>query len=154
MYVVPEEDYLAHYGRKGMKWYQHIFGGEEARRARAERKVEKQKAKLDKKGEKIAKWEKKFDKNLEKRTRIGPMGGPIFFKNFRNRRAEHKCVMAMEKILRTGMIMGDSRMTKQAEYGREVLDKVLKKKGGYAFVWNSYNRHILNKIMNRAAGTL
>ena len=24
--VINEEDYLAHYGRKGMKWYQHIFG--------------------------------------------------------------------------------------------------------------------------------
>lgn len=23
---VDIEDYLAHYGRKGMKWYQHIFG--------------------------------------------------------------------------------------------------------------------------------
>ena len=26
MYLVSEEDYLVHYGRKGMKWYQHIFG--------------------------------------------------------------------------------------------------------------------------------
>ena len=25
-FVISEEDYLAHYGRKGMKWYQHIFG--------------------------------------------------------------------------------------------------------------------------------
>lgn len=26
MYVVSEENYLEHYGRKGMKWGQHIFG--------------------------------------------------------------------------------------------------------------------------------
>ena len=24
--IISEEDYLAHYGRKGMKWYQHIYG--------------------------------------------------------------------------------------------------------------------------------
>lgn len=24
--IINEEDYLAHFGRKGMKWYQHIFG--------------------------------------------------------------------------------------------------------------------------------
>ena len=26
MFIVSEEEYLSHYGRKGMKWYQHIFG--------------------------------------------------------------------------------------------------------------------------------
>lgn len=26
MYVVSEDNYLEHYGRKGMKWGQHIFG--------------------------------------------------------------------------------------------------------------------------------
>lgn len=24
--IISEEEYLAHYGRKGMKWYQHIYG--------------------------------------------------------------------------------------------------------------------------------
>lgn len=26
LYTISEEDYLSHYGRKGMKWYQHIYG--------------------------------------------------------------------------------------------------------------------------------
>lgn len=27
-YFIDESDYLEHYGRKGMRWYQHIFGKE------------------------------------------------------------------------------------------------------------------------------
>lgn len=26
-YIITEEDYLEHYGVKGMHWYEHIFGG-------------------------------------------------------------------------------------------------------------------------------
>ena len=37
VYIVSEQDYLAHYGRKGMKWYQHIFGEDSTLSKAAER---------------------------------------------------------------------------------------------------------------------
>ena len=145
--IVSQEDYLAHYGRKGMKWYQHIFGGEESKRARDERRTEKRRAKLDKKANKIAKWNAKFDKNLAKATNINT----LFFSRFRRRRAENKCTIAMEKILRTGYNMGDAKRTKEYEYGRQVLDHVLKSKGGYPFINYSYNKNTMDRIMRKAA---
>lgn len=43
---IRDEDYLEHYGRKGMKWYQHIFGKEaSANRAKKKRVKAMQKGK-------------------------------------------------------------------------------------------------------------
>lgn len=54
MSLASVDDYLMHYGRKGMKWYQHIFASiQKSKKARTKRKVEslkrKQKIALEKK---------------------------------------------------------------------------------------------------------
>ena len=56
---VDIEDYLAHYGRKGMKWYQHIFG-----RLQGHAKYAKEKA-VAKRSEKVKKKDK-TEKNYKK----------------------------------------------------------------------------------------
>ena len=49
MPIISEEDYLSHYGRKGMKWYQHIYGDKEGYKNlnRKQRKLVKRTAKQD-----------------------------------------------------------------------------------------------------------
>lgn len=41
MPIVSEKDYLEHYGVKGMKWYQHIFGDLDSRAKYSKKKSEK-----------------------------------------------------------------------------------------------------------------
>lgn len=75
MYVVDQSEYLAHYGRKGMKWYQHIFGDKETQYARKEKSInrkvsryEKKKAKKVKLSERQLKRVLEINRKLQKRT--------------------------------------------------------------------------------------
>ena len=137
-----------------MKWYEHIFGDEKAaarkaekQQARTERKIQKQRSKIDKKAKKIEKWNQKFDKNLAKATNWET----VFFSRTRHKMAERRCVKTMEKMLRTGYRIGNAKKTKEYEYGRSVLDHVLKSRGGYPFISYSYNKNTMDRIMKKAA---
>lgn len=59
--LIQETDYLEHYGRLGMKWYEHRFGKEDGRAMyehKMARKWAKTKKKIDKTVEKREKWRK------------------------------------------------------------------------------------------------
>lgn len=56
-----EQCYLQHYGRKGMKWYQHIFGKENKNNRRENRRYKK-----DKDYKKYREWHKQYKKNARK----------------------------------------------------------------------------------------
>lgn len=137
LYLIPEEDYLAHYGRKGMKWYQHIFG-EEASRARSEKRAQRTQARYEKKGQKIAKLKSRSDKYLQRAAK-----NKIFFSTFRESRAVNKCAKALRKISKKGY-----RMTKN-EIGRNVLNQVLKSDGGYKYIDYLRNKRIYEKVYRK-----
>ncbi len=68
---VDIEDYLAHYGRKGMKWYEHIFGklqehAKYNKKKSAQKKASKQIEKEEKK-KKRASYKKLSDEELRRR---------------------------------------------------------------------------------------
>lgn len=60
---MAENEYLEHYGRLGMKWYQHRFGDYQGQAKYAEKYKEKETAKIEKRD---AKAEKKYEKRMDK----------------------------------------------------------------------------------------
>ena len=60
------EDYLAHYGRKGMKWYEHIFGKLQSH-AKYNKDGKTETSKSNKKEKKSKSYKKLSDEDLKKR---------------------------------------------------------------------------------------
>lgn len=59
MYVVSEDNYLEHYGRKGMKWGQHIFGKDDGYKGHVRYGTEYEKSDL-------RKWNRDFRRGTRK----------------------------------------------------------------------------------------
>lgn len=74
MPIVKEQDYLEHYGRLGMKWYQHIYGEADGRakyNKHVDEKVSQYKQKettklANRRGKEIARLDKKINKIMYK----------------------------------------------------------------------------------------
>ncbi len=128
--VINEDDYLAHYGRKGMKWYQHIYGEETP--------VNRKGYRYAKKAAKISKYAAKRDKAFKKGKKY-----KIFFSNTRYKMATAKAARMITKISRKGY-----KMTKN-DLGRQALDAVLKADGGYKYVDYIRNRNMYEDVMRK-----
>lgn len=87
MYVVSEENYLEHYGRKGMRWGEHIFGDEKTRTARYRDKQ-------------LTKTNKKYDKAISRAKKLNNYGITDYArkKNTEISKAQLRLLKAQQKI--------------------------------------------------------
>ncbi len=139
-FVINEEDYLAHYGRKGMKWYQHIFGDKqlEGLEKGDRRKAERRMNKYGRKGMKVEKLYNKSEKYLARAKKH-----KIFFSTARENRAVNKAAKALRKMSQKGY-----KLTKD-ETGRKILDEVLKANGGYKYIDYLKNKRIYERVYRK-----
>lgn len=62
---IPDNEYLEHYGRLGMKWGKHIFGEERAQKS-ANRKLQRLDTKAKKASDKAAEYQMKAEEKQAK----------------------------------------------------------------------------------------
>ena len=107
------EDYLAHYGRKGMKWYEHIFG----------RLQEHAKYNKSKKNE----YKRLSDDEL--RTRINRLKLEREYKNLSSNNIGKKVALSVLGAIGAASLGTVRRGTMEAEVkiGKKVVKRVLSK---------------------------
>lgn len=79
--IISEEEYLAHYGRKGMKWHQHIYGDDKPKGTGRSRGSSSSSGQTNKKKNQTRtkskyKSDEESDKAFEERVKYDPDHGP------------------------------------------------------------------------------
>ena len=101
---------MAHYGRKGMKWYQHIFG-EKNPNGYSRRETKRERT--------LTKYANRFKENAYKMDNAKTRRDYVFYLNKALRNSRKLQIRAIDTV--------------RMKHGKEILDKILKDYGGYEY---------------------